>query len=349
MGWLMYFLTCIFEKQYLITGFAEGHLMFLSHSSIQRVTIQDFFSYEICKLYLGSLIMWYCIEKPYQIYPLTYHLRVLKSSTQKRGFDEVLGHRPWEYHYIAQLEIDKILLPLTSMEKRSSNSNYCSVVDQSGKGKPIWLTYWRYDFSCSVWCPLTSILVYSCDGCFNQLLMLDQVERLNLGTADARKKSENGVGQTRRPAWNPRIWPCLVSFSYIVVSTIYIYIHMLISILPGPTMITVVDEYFLDGSKTPSTFNGFNHPSLVVGRSSGHLREWFNFKDIRAAALATHTRMQCALRSVECWSHCAEKKQFLAIDRQGWSHSISRLDIFTRTSNKTQQHLEFLGQQQNIL
>ena len=208
-----------------------------------------FFSYEICKLYLGSLIMWYCIEKPYQIYPLTYHLRVLKSSTQKRGFDEVLGHRPWEYHYIAQLEIDKILLPLTSMEKRSSNSNYCSVVDQSGKGKPIWLTYWRYDFSCSVWCPLTSILVYSCDGCFNQLLMLDQVERLNLGTADARKKSENGVGQTRRPAWNPRIWPCLVSFSYIVVSTIYIYIHMLISILPGPTMITVVDEYFLDGSK----------------------------------------------------------------------------------------------------
>lgn len=83
--------------------------------------------------------------------------------------------------------------------------------------------------------------------------------------------------------------------------------------------------------------------------AGGTLVWWFHFKDIRAAARATHTRMQCALRSVECWSQCAEKKQFLAIDRQGWSHSISRLDIFTRTSNKTQQHLEFLGQQQNIL
>ena len=167
--------------------------------------------------------MWYCIEKPYQIYPLTYHLRVLKSSTQKRGFDEVLGHRPWEYHYIAQLEIDKILLPLTSMEKRSSNSNYCSVVDQSGKGKPIWLTYWRYDFSCSVWCPLTSILVTAAStscSCWIRWRGWTWGQRMP-------DLSENGVGQTWRPAWNPRIWPCLVSFSYIyiVVSTIYVDFH----------------------------------------------------------------------------------------------------------------------------
>jgi hypothetical protein len=46
---------------------------------------------------------------------------------------------------------------------------------------------------------------------------------------------------------------------------------MLISILPGPTMITVVDEYFLDGSKTPSTFNGLTIQVWLLVEARGTL------------------------------------------------------------------------------
>ena len=46
---------------------------------------------------------------------------------------------------------------------------------------------------------------------------------------------------------------------------------MLISILPGPTMITVVDEYFLDGSKTPSTFNSLTIQVWLLVEARGTL------------------------------------------------------------------------------